>query len=104
MPYEQNMTEILEINRKPFKYDAINKEDIMNRLNLLSADNMFAIYHSKSLKALKEKNPKEWKTDHYYSKTFAVELLSNQTIKSLNQAHKKSEDKLGYPPVNKFMP
>jgi secreted Zn-dependent insulinase-like peptidase len=84
MPYDHNITDILEINRKPFKYDTINKEDIMSKLNLLTADNMYAMLHSKNLKNLKDKNPKEWKTDHYYSKSFTVEVLSNKTIQSLN--------------------
>ena len=39
MPLDQNMTDILEINRKPFRFDTINKEDIMSRLNLLTTDN-----------------------------------------------------------------
>jgi secreted Zn-dependent insulinase-like peptidase len=104
MPMDKNITEILEINRKPFRYDAINKADIMNRLNLLTTENMYVIFHSKSLGKLKDKNPKEWKTDHYYSKSFAVEELSNETIRSLNQAQKPSQAKLGYPPQNKLMP
>ena len=84
MPYDHNITEILEINRKPFKYGSINKEQIMNRLNFLTADNMEAIYHSKTFKKLKEKNPQDWKTDHYFSKSFAVEVLSDETINNLN--------------------
>ena len=104
MPYDHNITDILEINRKPFKYDTINKEDIMSRLNMLTADNMYAMFHSKNLKNLKDKNPKEWKTDHYYSKSFTVEVLSNKTIQSLNQAQKPPQVKLGYPPQNMFMP
>jgi hypothetical protein len=104
MPYDHNITEILEINRKPFRYDSINKEDIMNRLNLLTADNMYAIFHSKSLKAVKDKNPSEWKVDHYYSKSYLLEKLSDEKIKSLNQAQKPAAAKLGYPPENKFMP
>lgn len=76
----------------------------MKRLNFLTADNMYAMFHSKSLKNLRDKDPKGWKTDHYYSKSFTVEVLSNETIQSLNQAQKPSDAKLGYPPVNKFMP
>lgn len=86
MPYDHNMTEILEINRKHYRYDSINKEDIINRLNLLTADNMFAIFHSKNHKKLRDKDPKAWKTDHYYSKSFSIEKLSNETIKNLNEA------------------
>lgn len=104
MPYDHNMTDILEINRKPYRYDSINKEDIMKRLNLMTADNMYAIFHSKSLKTLKDKNPQEWKVDHYYSKSFTVEKLSNEKIQSLNLAQKPPQAKLGYPPLNKFMP
>jgi len=104
MPYDHNMTEILEINRKPYRYDSINKDDIMKRLNMMTADNMYAIYHSKSLKNLKEKNPQEWKVDHYYSKSFTVEKLTDEKIQSLNQAQKPPQAKLGYPPLNKFMP
>ena len=89
MPLDHNMTDILEINRKPFRFDSINKEDIMNRLNLLSTDNMYAIFHSKGLKKLKDKNPEQWKTEHYFKKSFAVDVLSDETIKSLNQAQKK---------------
>jgi hypothetical protein len=104
MPYDHNITDILEINRKTYRFGTINKEDIMNRLSLLTADNMEAIFHSKSHKKLKDKNPKEWTTDHYYSKSFAVEVLSNETIRSLNTIQKGSQDKLGYPPKNTFMP
>lgn len=104
MPYDHNITDILEINRKSYKYDSINKEDIMNRLKLLTADNMEAIFHSKNHKKLKDQNPKEWTTDHFYSKSFSVEVLSNQTIQSLNQVQKESMVKLGYPPKNNFMP
>jgi hypothetical protein len=104
MPYDHNLTEVLQINRRHYRYDTINKEDIMNRLNFLTADNMYAIFHSKNHKKLKDQNPKEWRTDHFYSKSFAVEVLSNETIKSLNQAQKKPEAKLGYPPQNRFMP
>ena len=104
MSYNHNMSDILEINRKQFRYDSINKEDIMNRLKFLTADNMEAIFHSKSLKSLKDKNPKDWKIDHFYSKSFAVEVLSNETIRSLNKAEKQSQMKLGYPPENRFMP
>lgn len=104
MGHNQNLTDILEINRRPFRYDSMNKEDIMNRLRFLTAENMEAILHSKSLKQQKDKNPKEWKQDHFYSKSFTVEVLSNETIKSLNQAQKQSQMQLGYPPENKFMP
>lgn len=44
----------MEINRKPFLFETINKDDILNRLNLMKADNMYAIFHSKNHKKIKD--------------------------------------------------
>jgi secreted Zn-dependent insulinase-like peptidase len=52
-----NQSDIAEINRKPFLFEHINKDDIMNRLNLMKADNMYAIFHSKNHKKEKDANP-----------------------------------------------
>lgn len=52
-----NQSDIPEILRKPFLFEHINKPDIMKRLELMKADNMFVIFHSKNHKKEKEQKP-----------------------------------------------
>lgn len=104
MNFNHNETDIMEINRKPFLFETINKDDILNRLNLMKADNMYAIFHSKNHKKIKDLKPSLFQTEKWYTKSFMVEVLSNETIKNLNAVQKPAEIKMGYPPQNKFMP
>lgn len=86
MNFNHNQTDIMEINRKPFLFETINKDDILNRLNLMKADNMYAIFHSKNHKKIKDQKPSLFQTEKWYTKSFMVEVLSNETIKNLNEA------------------
>ena len=49
-----NQSDISQIFRKPFLYEHINKPDIMQRLDLMKADNMYVIFHSKNHKKEKD--------------------------------------------------
>jgi hypothetical protein len=60
----------------------------MDRLNLMKADNMYVIFHSKNHKNLKDKSPSLFQTEKWYSKAYSVEQLSNKTMTDLNNAKK----------------
>ena len=73
-------SDIVEINRKPFLFEAMNREDILGRLEAMRADNMYVIFHSMSHKELKEANPDIFQTEKWYSKAFTTEVLSAEQI------------------------
>jgi len=61
-----NQRELIEINRSPFLFGEINKSDIMDRLNLMTPDNGYVVFHSKNNKDEMTKNPKLFQTEKYY--------------------------------------
>lgn len=96
--------DVVEINRKPFLFESMNKEDIRGRLEAMSADNMYVIFHSMSHKELKEANPDAFQTEKWYSKAFTTEVLTADQIQQLNALEKSEEQTMGYPPENTFIP
>jgi secreted Zn-dependent insulinase-like peptidase len=47
----------------PYDYQEMDSEDIKMRLEMLTPDNMIAIYHSQLLKSEKESSPEMFKTE-----------------------------------------
>ena len=52
MNFIKEEEDIKEINRKAFLYDKLDKEDILNRLELMEPNNMYVIHHSLAHKKL----------------------------------------------------
>lgn len=78
MNFMLDEADVVEINRKPFLFETLNKEDIQSRLEAMKADNMYVIFHSMSHKELKEANPDSFQTEKWYSKAFTTEVLSTE--------------------------
>ena len=91
--------DIPDINRKQFIFENLDKEDILKRLSLMKADNMYVIHHSLNHKALDNLQKEIW-----FDKEFAVSKLSDDHINKLNFAIKPEDMQIGHPPPNKYMP
>jgi hypothetical protein len=83
MNFIKDEDDIKEINRKAFLYDKLDKDDIMNRLELMEPNNMYVIHHSLAHKKLKETSPELFKTEKWYNKEFGVEELTEEQIEKL---------------------
>jgi len=98
------MRDIPELNRSPFLWDKIDKEDIQSRINMIRPDNMFVIFSSKLNKKLKDVDPKKLETEKWYNTQFMAENFESSFLSELNSIKKPDDLKMGYPEPNKFIP
>jgi len=104
MNFIKEEEDIKEINRKAFLYEKLDKDDIMNRLELMEPNNMYVIHHSLAHKKLKETNPEVFKTEKWYNKEFGVEELTEEQIDKLKKIQIEDGVKMGNAPPNTFLP
>lgn len=66
--------DILEIHRKPFVYERLDKDDITQRLDCMIPSNMYVIWHSLAHKEVADQHEK------WYSRDFSVQVFTEQEV------------------------
>lgn len=103
MIYLKDEKKIEELLTIPYRSEWDEKM-IQERIEMFTPEKMIAVLSSKQFESDLEANPERYQTEKWYQRKFAVDDMSKDFLKKLNDAVPEKSFDLDYPPKNEFIP
>jgi hypothetical protein len=92
--------DIQDLIWRPYDYEVFDAEEIRSRLNLLTPERGIVMFVSQIV----EQQEKDLQTERWYGTKWTKAKMDDDFIAKLRTIVPGPDERLGYPPVNKYIP